>query len=805
MKVLLIEDDPTMGEFLATVLTTHRYTVDTAVDGQTGLELASLWQYDVILLDLDLPKLDGISVCRELRYRANTTPILMLTVKNDNQDVVVGLDAGADDYMSKPCDPHQLLARMRALLRRGTPVLDAILSWGELALNPALTQVTYQQQPLALGPKEYQLLELFLRHPQRVFTRSAILDHLWTVDDCPTESAVTNLIKDLRRKLKQVGMAADIIETLYGLGYRLRQAPELPDSMSIAPPLPLPSPASPSPDAEGVAAIAALASQFQATLGDRLTQLETQLRSRLAETLADRDRDTARRDAHRLAGVLGMFGYDHGTEMAIAVEHALAVDPVPPSQIEQALHALCHFRQTTLAPPDPSPAPVAVPLPIVLLLADPVAGDRTLAALQSDPAAAAYQLQVIALDRGDTLDWTLQFPTPPIALCIPWTSDPHPAAIAQMRHCREQCPLTPMIIWSDADDLTTRVRAAQLGCQVYLHRPSPAQIWQAIALSAPAPAPAAIAATVLVMTADPPIQSAIATLLHPWGMQTMGLSEPTEFWNRLTQVNPDLVLLDVDLPQFSGVDLCRVVRQDMTYAHLPIVMITAHHEIEHVQAVFAAGADDLVYKPLVGAELTRRVVSRLERERWRRSQIADSLPALPRSPDPPRPLPQRHQFDQWLAQAWQRHQQTQTPLALIVCQIHACPKEGCLPQTDPHPTLVTPDDAAGWNDCLPRVAQILQSRVHQGVDRVAQYSRDRIGIILPNTDLNGALQVARRIQTALPSPLAAPDQRIHLSMGITGTIPSDRQTLEQLLDTAEHALAAAQSRDTPYCLYPLTE
>ncbi|HEY9302336.1 MAG TPA: response regulator transcription factor, partial [Phormidium sp.] len=226
MKILLVEDDQFTRELLLAKLTTHRYIVELAADGQIGLELATLWNYDLIILDLQIPKLDGISVCRQLRSSGCTTPILILTAKDSNDDIVTGLDAGADDYVAKPFDPAQLLARIRALLRRGSVnVSVTVLSWGNLSLDPALAQVKYQQQIVTLRSKEYNLLELFLRYPQRIFSRNAIIDHLWKIDNCPTEHAVTNLIKDLRRQLKAAGMKEELIDTVYGLGYRVKTPP----------------------------------------------------------------------------------------------------------------------------------------------------------------------------------------------------------------------------------------------------------------------------------------------------------------------------------------------------------------------------------------------------------------------------------------------------------------------------------------------------------------------------------------------------------------------------------------------------
>ena len=226
MRILLVEDDIYLAEALAEALAVQRYAVDTVSDGEAAWVQVNTLDYDLILLDMMLPKLDGIHLCQRLRSHGYQMPILMITARDTSTDKVIGLDAGADDYMVKPLDIPELLARIRALLRRGQTVSPPILEWGELRLDPATYEVCYSEQTLRLTPKEYSLLELLIRNGRQIMSRSAIIEHVWSLDNPPKEDTIKVHIKSLRSKLRSVGAPDDLIETVHGLGYRLKSLSE---------------------------------------------------------------------------------------------------------------------------------------------------------------------------------------------------------------------------------------------------------------------------------------------------------------------------------------------------------------------------------------------------------------------------------------------------------------------------------------------------------------------------------------------------------------------------------------------------
>lgn len=230
MRILIVEDDVQLSEVLTEALTRRQYIVDVARDGATAWNLVAAIAYNLIVLDVTLPKLNGIQFCQQLRMAEaqkrnqfkSVVPVLMLTARDTVADKIIGLDAGADDYVTKPFDLEELMARVRALLRRGLTTSEFSLHWGALQLNPSTHEATYDDQPLALTPKEYALLELLVASGRRILSRSGIIEQLWSADDSPVAETVNSHMRGLRHKLKALGAPDDFIETVHGLGYRLK-------------------------------------------------------------------------------------------------------------------------------------------------------------------------------------------------------------------------------------------------------------------------------------------------------------------------------------------------------------------------------------------------------------------------------------------------------------------------------------------------------------------------------------------------------------------------------------------------------
>src|SRR5213594_3483551 len=224
MKILVVEDDRKVAGFIEQGLKEEGYVVDVAPDGDEATMLAHVYDYDVILLDVVLPKKNGFQIAAELRREGRSTPILMLTSRDAVEDVVRGLDAGADDYLPKPFRFDELLARIRALIRRGGASRTELLSYGPVELDRLKHKVKVKGKKLELTPKEFQLLEHFLLRPEEVIRRTELLEKVWDLHFDPESNVVDVHVGNLRRKLREAA-GVELLQTVRGVGFRL-QLPE---------------------------------------------------------------------------------------------------------------------------------------------------------------------------------------------------------------------------------------------------------------------------------------------------------------------------------------------------------------------------------------------------------------------------------------------------------------------------------------------------------------------------------------------------------------------------------------------------
>jgi DNA-binding response OmpR family regulator len=609
VKVLLIEDDRTTELMLKKALTSHHYAVDVAGDGELGLEMADTYEYDILLMDVGVPKIDGLQLCQTLRKQGCQTPILLLTAKDARNDRVLGLDAGADDYLVKPFDLPELLARIRALLRRGGTERSPVLMWEHLKLDPSTGEIRYEDQPLRLTPKEAGIVELLLRNPQRIFSRGVILDKLWDIAESPGEETVTTHIKGLRHKLTAAGAPKDLIEAMYGLGYRLNPLLQHPLTQSA-----IESNLADS-TADTLKQMAGLWEKFKDTFTAQIQQIEVAAQALANQCLTPKLRHQAEREAHKLAGSMGMFGFDQGSVLAQEIEQLLKTAPTLTSKQIQRLNQLVRslwdeLKQGPRIQQPEMPVYKGSLASVLVVDDDPVLTEQIRlqapiwnfqATVITSPGAA---LETIAQTSPDIILLDLSFP------------DSDTDGFQLLEDLTHRDVNIPVVILSGRNSLTDRVEVARSGASAYLEKPLTCdRIFQTLRQTLQNHQPyEASEGKILIVDDDRVILESLRTLLEPWGLHIITLEDPQQFWQGLNRTQPDLLLLDVEMPAYSGLELCQVVRNDPRWETLPILFLTAHTEAVMIHQAFAAGGDDYIRKPIIEAEVVARILSRLRRK-----------------------------------------------------------------------------------------------------------------------------------------------------------------------------------------------
>ncbi|MEM9507242.1 MAG: response regulator, partial [Cyanobacteria bacterium P01_E01_bin.35] len=566
MRILLIEDDELIAQQLFPKLTQQSYTVDVASDGQTGLEQAEILPYDLILLDVMLPKIDGISICRQLREQGIKTPILLLTAQDNSTNKVMGLDAGADDYLTKPFDWQELLARIRALLRRGDTAITPILRWGDVALDPSTCEVTYQQKLIPLTPKEYSLLELFLRNKQRVFSRSIILDRLWSFAEFPEEKTVNAHIKGLRHKLKKAGLIEDPIETIYGIGYRLR-ALESNKKGTVKPTKAV----SAEVEQQAIKATTAVWQRVKNKLDSRLTAITRATEAMDNNNLSDELRKQAITAAHKLAGSLGMFNVDEGSRLAKEIQQILQCEQPLNRQQKQRLVELSKAIQQELAQATKAKVPDFLTVdqrPLLLIVEqNSILGEQFLQETKNW----TMRCEVVR-DSNVAREWICR--QRPEAVLLDLAGKVIASKeLTLLGELSAYTPPVPVIVFGAKDDLLERVKISSLGGRGFLPQAMSSQEVLAVVTEVLERA-GPNTTKILAVDDDTLILEALQHILEPWGMEVFTLSDPLEFWSTLETVTPDLLILDLELPHINGLELCQAVRNDRRWAELPILFLT---------------------------------------------------------------------------------------------------------------------------------------------------------------------------------------------------------------------------------------
>jgi DNA-binding response OmpR family regulator len=628
MKILLVEDEQGAAEVLRNILTNQHYIVDLAIDGETGLSLAQMFAYDLILLDIMLPKLDGLMFCKQLRAQKIDTPIILLTVLDTSTSKVIGLNAGADDYVVKPFDTNELLARIRALMRRKSPALSSVIEAGNVSLDSTSSKVTCNGQLLHLTAKEYALLELFLRNSHRIFSQQLLLDYLWSSEEVPLTNTVRAHIKTLRQKLRQAG-ADELIETVHGMGYRLKLGQDGQDKVKLSDAVGFDQPTEVDATTTIVersqplissSVLSDIWNRFKPEYSDRLTLLQENITALLAGTLTEEQAQQAQASAHLLIGSLGSFGFTEASRLCCEIEQIFRAG------IKQSQAEVEYLSQLVVALRQELQRPVATEAPAVAAkrcqrqrFADNIKEQPQLLIINNDIQLSQQLIKeaeicgieaLVATNLTEVREATAT-KCPNVVLLDLCFSNSIESGLELLAELTTNNWALPVLVFSAVEDFATRLKVARLGGQIFLPKPLVPTIVLAAVIQVLQRSDI-VHAKIMIVDDDPQMLKILRSLLEPWGFELTLLDNPQRFWDTLNAFNPDLLILDVGM-SLSGIDLCQVVRNDLYWNHLPVVFLSVHKDAQTMNRVFSVGADDYLTKPIVGPELIARIINRLER------------------------------------------------------------------------------------------------------------------------------------------------------------------------------------------------
>lgn len=609
MRILIIEDDQRIKNVLMATLKVSKYLIDIASDAQEAWVMIATFTYDLLLLDVLLPGIDGINFCQQLRSRGLKMPILLITARDDNDYKIKGLDAGADDYLIKPFDTQELLARIRALLRRRNKLIQSEIVIGKLCLVTNTCEITYGGKLLQLTPTEYKILELFMRNSRRVFNTGDLITNLWSLEPIPTESTIRSHLRGLRKKLRVAGANGDLIETVHGLGYRLKDSGIEVDSdheqavtedshdLTLA------------QQQQCLAALHQSWFKFKDSIFDDVNYLQTVICD-LATSTANHSLTKAIRVAHNLVGLLGSFGLSSAAKIAGEIENLLIKQgTLITTEIEQMQAFVTRLYQILL--PHESVVSPDLSLSVTKVL---VIGGEQWITQQLCHQANEIKLQVeIATNLLET-KYQINHYHPDLILLDLGGGKQVEDRINLLTQINAIAGSIPVIVLANEGELNTRLQVLEAQATAFLQKPyCVEQIAHLIHQTRQSSSDKT--EKILIVDDNPKFLELMRRKLASTTWQITTLEKVHQFWSTLETVSPNLLILDLDIPDVDGLKLCQLVRHDPHWHNLPIVFLTAYDCPKFLQQVFAVGGDDFISKSALTSELQTRIRSHLERTR----------------------------------------------------------------------------------------------------------------------------------------------------------------------------------------------
>ncbi|MBL1210780.1 response regulator transcription factor [Geminocystis sp. GBBB08] len=627
MKIILVEDDQRLGKLIQDYLIPESEKVDLVNTGIDLKEKLDQENYDILILDVMLPKKNGIDICRELRSSGVNIAILFITALNNQIDKMKAFESGADDYLIKPFDFQELLARIKALTRRETKIKSlkfSTLEWHNLIMIPEEKKVKYEDNDLHLTPTEFKILEIFLTAPQKVYSTDNIIDKLWGIDTIPTYNTLRTHIKSLRKELTKVGLHKDFIETIYGVGYKLKPLEEK--------------------SSENMKIKSASLTDNQKNNQERNYQLPSQKEEKLQSLIEQmwlENQDSIYEDCqqlldymegnnnlsienaititHNFAGFLGSIGYQNASNIAKKIEN-LFKDNRLNIQEQKIRLKIVNLINSLLQNLFPNGEPILQKKKTIfnknnikiLVIDEDIKLANQLIMFIENPQISLSFCHSISSCKKFLHDQVYDL----VILETKWQNNIIiNDSIFNLLKVKNKN--TKIIIYSKDDSLENRLSCSKYPINAFLSKTNSLEtLWQNIENILKENQSDSIVNplyNILIIDDDVKFTAVLKEKLKiyelPFNINILSKSET--FLDEIKKIKPELILLDLEMPKLNGLDICKIIKKDPLLHSIPIIFLTSNFVPEIITQFVEAGADDFISKSKIDFELYPRILTHL--------------------------------------------------------------------------------------------------------------------------------------------------------------------------------------------------
>ncbi|WP_017294185.1 response regulator transcription factor [Geminocystis herdmanii] len=623
MKILLAEDDERLGKLIHDYLLPEAELVDVVNTGFEIAEKLTKESYDVLILDVMLPKKNGIDICRDLRRGGINIAILFITALSNQNDKIKAFESGADDYLIKPFDFQELLVRVKALLRRDNQIQSSHLKWNNLVMIPEEKQLFYCDNTIHLTPTEFKILQVFLSTPNRVFSSDSIIDRLWDIEATPTESTLRTHIKSLRKKLEEKGAEKDFIETVYGMGYRLKQIKEKLITKTENEFLLNEKKQKESKENELKSLMKKMWLDNQKSIAEDCQKLSDYIEGNNKEL----DIDQAIRIVHNFVGFLGSLGFDTASKISKEIENLLKNnrDNLQNQEIKSTIMKLLNDLETNLFPSGEIATSAnqqnltkhlfSQEKIEILVIDEDIKLSNNLILFMDNP-----QVNfnfVYTIESG--LKYLKEKQYNLVILETEWKKNSSNQLIKILDYLKKKENKTKTIIYSKNDSLENRLYCSKYPISAFLNKNNSLEIlWEnikTILSNNHHISETNYLYDILIIDDDVRFTEVLKQKLIsnklPINIQTISDSET--FLEEITKIKPELIILDLQMPKLNGLDICKIIKKDPFLQSIPIIFLTGNLKPDIINQFVEAGADDFISKSKIDLELYPRIMTHLKR------------------------------------------------------------------------------------------------------------------------------------------------------------------------------------------------